>query len=138
MLVACADTKETSVQRAGISAQEQKVRAFIDAFNTHEPSQMIKLCAEDIKWGYVSQDSHDLAGQGKEQLATEMEAYFQSTPDVRAKAENIIVTGNTVAVIERVYWKPSGKDQEKTQSSIAVYQLSENLIQSVWYYPEQP
>jgi len=139
MLMACskAPSLPEGVARINaVSQQEKIVRAFIEAFNAHDPEAMIALCAEDIRWGYATQTTHDFGGRGTAQLVQEMKTYFASISAVRSEISSLAVTGDTIAMAERVYWTDAGI--EKTQSSIAVYQLQDNRIQSVWYYPVQP
>ena len=43
------------------------------------------------------------------------------------------MSGGDVTVRERVWWIRSG--EKKSQSSLAVYRISDGLIMNVWYFP---
>ena len=128
---------ENIVRFEPVTGQEKRVRAFIKAFNDHNPQAMADLCAPTLQWGYVEGTAHSVAGNGVDDLKEQMAAYFEQSPGVRSDVENIIANGNTIAMTERVYWVPAGEEAEKTQASIAVYQFKDEKIAAVWYYPAQ-
>ncbi|MFN0156730.1 MAG: nuclear transport factor 2 family protein [Bacteroidota bacterium] len=115
------------------SASMATVEALFAAFNAHDTEAMLKLVTDDVVWFTVAGDSmaKDLAG--KEELGKWLTGYFRSLPTVVSTMEDAIANGPFVSMRERVRWQ--GKNGEKTQASIGVYEVVEGKIKRVWYYP---
>ena len=62
-----------------------------------------------------------------------MKEYFDNFKTVSSELEDATVSGGYVTVRERVRWIRSG--EEKSQSSLSVYRISDGLIMNVWYFP---
>ena len=97
---------------------------------------MAALVSDDFELYYVSGGDTTLGLRGPEALRAEMTEYFRGLPDVRSEALDTLVSGSFVAFRERVRWPGNGA--EKTQSSLAVYEVREGSIRRVWYYPAEP
>ena len=65
-----------------------------------------------------------------------MTSYFESTPSARSIIEDSMVSGRYVTVRERASWK-TGSGEERSQASVAVYEIRDGLIARVWYYPAE-
>ena len=113
------------------------VRGQLDAFNRHSAEDLLAWVAPDVAWMNVQADSMLVEVRGREMLRAFMLTYFEAVPDVRSELEEAIVTGDFVAVRERATWR-AGDGEERSQASLAVYEVRDGLIQRVWYYPVTP
>ncbi len=52
-----------------------------------------------------------------------------------SEIEAALLSGSFVAVRERAFWQ--GKDGEKSQFSLAVYEVRNEKIVRVWYFPAE-
>lgn len=109
------------------------VEAQLQAFNRHDVAALAAGVAPDFVWLSVSGDSVAVEVRGRAEFERGMAAYFAELPDVRSTIEDAVVNGRFVAFRERVRW--SGKDGERSQSALAVYEVEDGLIRRVWYYP---
>lgn len=109
------------------------VEAQFQAFNRHDAAALAAGVAPDFVWLSVSGDSVAVEVRGRAEFERGMAAYFAEFPDVRSAMENAVVNGRFVAFRERVRW--TGKNGERSQSSLAVYEVEDGLIRRVWYYP---
>ncbi len=114
------------------SASMATVEALFVAFNAHDTEAMQKLVADDVVWFTVAGDSMAKDVAGKEALGKWLTGYFRSLPTVASTIEDVVANGPFVSLRERVRWQ--GKNGEKTQASIAVYEVEEGKIKRVWYY----
>jgi hypothetical protein len=110
------------------------VSAHVDAFNQGDVAGMSKMQHPDIEWFNISGSTMSLQASGRAALAKNMQDYFNSTTRVTGTLTNWSLNGDYVSVTETVRWKgPDGK--ANAQSALTVYQLEDNLIRRVWYYP---
>ena len=114
---------------------EQVVRAFVAAFNAHDPAAMIALAHEDVQWLFVNGDKVMVEAEGKEALKKSMTGYFKSIPSAKSTMEKQMSVGNYVTVWERASWET--KNGTRSQAALAVYLVEQGKIRRVWYYPEQ-
>ncbi len=112
--------------------------AFYAAFNAHDAEAMAALCSPDVTWGFIDGIDAIAEATDGEQLATQMAAYFASTPGVRSDVEAIRPEADRVIVSERVYWRPDPDGPERTQAADAEYRFENGLIAEVWYLPPTP
>lgn len=61
--------------------------------------------------------------------------YFKAMPSARSEIEAALLSGSFVAVRERVFCQ--GKDGEKSRFSLAVYEVLNEKISRVWYFPAE-
>ena len=113
-----------------------RVEQFLAAFNRHDPEAMAALVTEDIKWGYVSQTGMSFELEGKAALVKSMGEYFASCPSCRSENYGMLCSTARVSVIEVASWKT--QNGPKSQASLAIYEFSGDLIQAVYYFPEEP
>lgn len=110
------------------------VSAHVDAFNAGDLPGMSKMQHPNIEWLNISGSNMTLQTSGREALAKNMETYFNSPTRVTASLRDWSVNGDYVSVTERVRWK-AADGKMKSQTAFTVYQLEDNLIRRVWYYP---
>lgn len=110
------------------------LRAYLDAFNRHEPDAVAALLSPRVKWYSLDADKLVTDGDGREALRAGLAGYFKSLPDVRSDFLTIEQTGAFLSVRERATW--TAKDGSRlSQQSHAVYEIREGLIERVWYFP---
>ena len=121
---------------ASQSKVPKPVRALIEAFNAHSPEKMAQVMASDIEVYYVDAKGKTAkASDNAETLVGEMKGYFRALPDVKSHIDSHMVTGRYISVNERVEWTRESK--KVTQYSLSVYEIREEKIKRVWYYPAQ-
>lgn len=126
---ACVDARapEHAVPKSIIS---EHVRAF----NEGDAEAMAKMQHPDIEWLSVSGTSVSVEVAGREALSKNMEEYFKSPTKVTGKLRDWSVNPPYVSVTETASWT-AADGTPKSQSSLTVYELKDNLIRRVWYYP---
>ena len=97
---------------------------------------MAALVHEDFELFYVVDGVATLGTSGPAQLEEQMAAYFEAHGDVRSELTTTVDGPRFASLRERVRWQHSG--QERTQSSIAVYEIDGDSIRRVWYYGSEP
>ena len=128
-LTACVDARspQDAVPKSNIS---EHVRAF----NAGDVAGMAKMQHPDIEWLSVSGTTVSLEVSGRDELSKNMKEYFKSPTKVTGTLRNWSVNAPFVSVTETASW--TTKDgTAKSQSSLTVYELEDNLIRRVWYYP---
>lgn len=116
------------------TAEAVVLRAYLDAFNRHEPDAVAALLSPRVKWYSLDADKLVTDGDGREALRTWLTGYFKSLPDVRSDFVTIEQTGAFLSVRERASW--TAKDGSRvSQQSHAVYEVRDGLIERVWYFP---
>ncbi len=110
------------------------LRAYLDAYNRHEPEAVAALLAPDIKWLSLNAEKLSVDGDGREALRTWLAGYFKSLPDVHSDFLAIEQTGALLSVRERASW--TAKDgTRRSQQAHGVYEIRDGLIARVWYFP---
>jgi hypothetical protein len=103
--------------------------ALLEAFNHHDPQAMTELVSEDFELFYFDSTGHaELAARGREQLGTQMIEYFETRPAVKSFITGSIAGPNFVAFREQI---------AGGQSSLAIYEIREQLVRRAWYYPAE-
>ncbi len=110
------------------------VSAHVDAFNKGDVAGMGKMQHRDIEWLNISGSTVTIEASGREALARNMEDYFKSPTRITGTLKDWSLNGDYVSVTETVRWK-TASGEAKSQSALTVYQLENNLIRRVWYYP---
>jgi hypothetical protein len=108
----------------------KQVELFINAYNQHDIEKMLKKTTEDVKWLYNINDKLLIETDGKDALRTAMIAHFNQHTQARSQIKQSLTLGDTVAVIEEAF----SNDGKRSQCALSIYQLHQNLIQSVTYY----
>jgi len=128
-LSACVDPRapEHAVPKSIIS---EHVRAF----NAGDVEAMAKMQHPNIEWLSVSGTEISVEVAGRDALSKNMAEYFKSPTKVTGKLRDWSVNIPYVSVTETASWAAADGTQ-KSQSSLTVYELEDNLIRRVWYYP---
>ena len=129
LLAACVQAiePEAAVARTIIS---EHVRAF----NAGDVKAMAKMQHSDIQWLSVKGNAVSVEVNGRDELTKNMTEYFKSPTKVTGTLRDWNVNVPYVSVTETASW--TAKDgTQKSQSSMTVYELEDNLIRRVWYYP---
>lgn len=129
LLTACADARspEQAVPKSIISEHMR-------AFNSGDVQGMSKMQHPNIEWLSVNDNQISVQVSGRDALAKNMTDYFKSPTKVTGSLRGWSVNTPYISVTERAQW--TAKDgTPKSQSSLTVYELENNLIRRVWYYP---
>ncbi|TDF35819.1 nuclear transport factor 2 family protein [Alteromonadaceae bacterium M269] len=109
------------------------VERFIEAFNKHDADAMLAQASSDSRWMSIAGQKLSTETSTHEELRSAMTGYFESIPSARSEVRSIKESGPFVYTLEEAFWLSNGT--EKSQCSVAVYELSENKIKNVWYFP---
>lgn len=111
------------------------IQAYSNAYNEKDIIALKSLMHPDIEWVAIEGNEIEVHVSGKETLATEMESWFENPNLPKGKHRDWSINGDNVAVTEIAYW--TTKDGEKkSQSALTVYELENNLVRRVYYFPE--
>ena len=113
----------------------QVVQKLVEAFNAQDVDAMAAQVTEDIEWLSIRGAAISVEAKGKQALREGMASYFESLPTVRSVIESPQISGKYVILRERVHWDQGGS--QKSQSSLAIYEIEEGLIARVWYFPAE-
>ena len=127
-LLCCVMSHATYAQEAVAT-----VKGFVAAFNEKDIDGMLKLAATDIQWMSVSGQTITSEAATQEALKTAMSGYFASVPSARSEIRAIHQSASFVFALEEASW--TSNEVEKSQCSMAVYELVEGKIKHVWYFP---
>jgi hypothetical protein len=109
------------------------VERFVDAFNRHDIDGMLELTTGDVRWMSLSDQQASVETSTQAELRDAMTSYFATTPSARARIRHITESGPFVHTVEEALWR-AADGAEKSQCSMAVYELSEHRIRNVWYF----
>ena len=109
------------------------VRAYIDAFNRHDIPAMAERVGEDFVWFNVTSDRATVEVKGRDSLRKTLANYFRGTPTVRSEIDGIVSAGDYVSFREHARW--TSLLGQRSQSSLAVYEVKGGFITRAWYYP---
>lgn len=130
LLCACSDAGKLPPE----SIARSTVMGLNLGFNMHSPDEMARNVTDDVEWFTVAGAAISVEANGKQALLEGMRDYFESVRDVRAEIEATLPNLPFVATRERVYWQTD--DGERSQASLAVYELEGGKVRRVWYFPE--
>ena len=110
------------------------VAEHVRAFNAGNVEAMTKMQHPNIQWLSVKGNAVSVEVSGRAALAKNMTEYFKSPTKVTGTLKGWNVNTPYVSVTETASW--TAKDgTKKIQSSMTVYELEDNLIRRVWYFP---
>lgn len=112
---------------------EEVLSAQLVAFNAADVDGMVANVSEEFAWIAVDSDGAAVQLVGRAQFRRSMQAYFGTTPDPRAEIVGMVVSGDFVSAVERAFWTENG--EQRSQDSLAVYEVRNGLIHRVWYFP---
>lgn len=116
-------------------SSEEKVRQFVEAFNNRNLDQMLAAVDEKVQWLTVEGTKVAVETEGKQALSDSMKKYFKSCPSCRSSLVWVQTAGSRVTAMERATW--TGKNGQKAQSSVSVYEFQEGKILRVYYFPAE-
>lgn len=117
-----------------MSQQTKIISAYSAAWNANNLDEMAALMHPEIEWLSVVGSAVKVETKGKEQLVDSLKAWFESPSLPTGSLRDWSINGNFVAVTETASWLDDAK-QTQSQSSLTVYELEDNLIRRVYYYP---
>lgn len=109
------------------------VRAYLDAFNQHNIPAMAERVSPDFVWFNVTSDRATVEVKGRDALRKTLSNYFESTPTVKSEIDGVANAGAYVSFRETATW--TSLLGQRSQASLAVYEVKEGLITRAWYYP---
>ena len=109
------------------------VRAYIEAFNRHDIPAMAERVGADFVWFNVTSDRATVEVKGRDSLRKTLSNYFEGTPTVRSEIDGVANAGDYVSFRETARW--NSLLGQRTQSSLAIYEVKGGLITRAWYYP---
>lgn len=111
------------------------ISVYSQGWNDKDLETMASLMHPDITWMSIEGDTIKVEVSGKAALVAEMKNWFDGESALpRGSLRDWSVNGNYAAVTETASW--TAKDgSEKSQSALTVYELEDNLIRRVYYYP---
>ncbi|WP_411361034.1 nuclear transport factor 2 family protein [Pseudidiomarina sp. YC-516-91] len=132
--LSCAVAASTS--ESGSAERVAHVERFVAAFNAQDSAAMGVLVTDDVQWLSVS-DSAEISVEvaGRSELVAAMDGYFAACASCRSELLDAQAYGSRVSVIEQASWRVN--DEERSQSSIAVYEFAGDLIARVYYFPAE-
>ncbi|MEM9600500.1 MAG: nuclear transport factor 2 family protein [Pseudomonadota bacterium] len=110
------------------------IEAHAQAFNAGDIDAMSSYQHPDIEWFNVSEATLFIEVKGRDALTDMMREYIASSPGTVGSLRDWSINGDFVAVTETAHWTDS-EGNAKDQSALTVYQLEDDLIRRVWYYP---
>jgi hypothetical protein len=109
------------------------VKGLTRAFNLHDVSAMRTFWDENVTWFDVDGEKVTVAATGAKSMEEGMIRYFQSYPDARSRLSRIAENGAYVTAVETASW--TGGGTKRQQSSVVVYEVRNEKVVRVWYYP---
>jgi len=106
----------------------------VTAFNAGDVDGMGKMQHPEIQWLSVKGNMVSVEVNGRNELARNMTEYFNSPTKVTGTLRDWSINPPYVSVTETASWTATD-GTKKSQSSLTVYELENNLIRRVWYYP---
>ena len=112
------------------------VTRFLQAYNNHSVDEMLALVTPDIAWYSVVGGTISTEAAGSAALRASMTEHFARRPAARSKFLTITALGRFVTTHERaISTTPTG---ERSQASVAVYEIEAGRIKGVWYFAAVP
>jgi hypothetical protein len=115
------------------SGNKETVENLVEAFNRHDIDAMLELTTDDLRWMSIANEQLSIEASNQGELREAMSSYFASTPSARAEIRSITESGPFVHTVEEAFWSFNGA--EKSQCSVAVYEILEGNVHNVWYFP---
>lgn len=118
---------------AEATAQIERLKAYNGAFNRHDVDAMMSMVSQDIEWLSVEGTTMQVEAQGAAAMRKSMNEYFSVIENPQSSLSGFVVDGPFVAVQETASW--GLESERKSQSSLAVYEIENDKVRRVWYYP---
>ena len=112
------------------------LRAYLDAYNRHDPAAVAATLAPTVKWFGLSADQLSTDGEGRDAVHTWLTAHFKRHPDTRSELSDLTQNGPFLSFRERATW--TAKDgTRRSQQSLATAEFRDGLLTRIWYFPAQ-
>lgn len=113
------------------------IQAYSQAYNDKDIGTMEALMHPNIEWVSISGNEIEVHVSGKATLSKEMQEWFKNPKLPKGSLRDWSLNGDYVGVTETAHWV-SESGEEKSQSALTVYELKDNLVRRVYYYPQTP
>ena len=135
-LFACSQSGAPEMQNSEAQSPNTHpiISPYSQAWNDKDIQSMSALMHPNIEWISVDGNTIKVEISGKEALVKEMTAWFESDALPSGSLKGWSFNGDYVAVTETAHWT-NKEGEAKSQSALTVYQLDNNLIRRVYYYP---
>jgi hypothetical protein len=110
------------------------VRGLQEAFERHDVPAVLEHVTADVEWLSVDGSGVTASVQGRDELGRALRELFASRPTVRSAVEESLTAGEFVSIRVRLIWR-AADGAERTQVSLAVYEISNGLVRRVWAFP---
>ncbi len=143
--LACLVAAGSAISRAGEATNAgasvnphavELVGAFAAAYNCGDLETMMAHLADDAAWYAIDGDETMVMAEGADALRAELESYVSPDAPPRSAIEIVKSHGPFVTTLERAFWTVDGL--EKSQAAFAVYEVEDDAIRRVWYFPASP
>ena len=110
------------------------VREFVAAFDRHDVEGVVALAHPEIAWMSVEADTLAPQLKGTDELRSWLTGYFARSPKARSRLGQV---GSGVKYFSATECATSGKEGATEQCSHSVYELEQNKVRRVWYFPSE-
>ena len=115
------------------SPEQAVVEQYKAAYNEADVASMAALMSDTVQWFAIEGGVTVPMADGKEDLSAQLTTYLAST-NTTSTLSDWTQNGAFLSVIETASWS-SQSGETMSQSSLAVYEIRNDRIQRVWYYP---
>lgn len=133
--IARAQSPASPPAAADPTAAESLIRRYVDAFNRHDVDATVGCVDTSFRWYNIAADSMQLTMAGRDTQRSGLARYFKAFADVHSDISALAVNGPWVMVREQVRW--TGAKGRAENIALAVYEVRENLIRRVYYFPAE-
>lgn len=123
----------SDIKKSKLAVSTNIAEQFLGAYNAHDESQMLKLVHPEIKYMYIDDNQVYTETQNKEALADFLVNFFQTNPKAQSKLLSSHLEGPFIHQVEQALWQDESGEQ-KSQCSLSVYEVKQQLIINVWYF----
>ena len=135
LMAGCTSAGGTSIATKAGGEALRVVQEHSRSFNRRDLGGMMAGVSPEVEWYSVDGENIALELRGRDALRDAMADYFKATPSFRSEIESAVVSGAYVSVCERASWQSASGP--RTQTAIAVFEVRDDLIRRVWYYPAE-
>ncbi len=107
--------------------------AFVSAYNAHDIDLMLSLVHPDLRYMFINNEQLHQETNNKKVLANYLIDFFKQQPKAQSKVISSQQHGPFIQQIEQAIFT-SADGTARSQCSLSVYQLQDQLIINVWYF----
>ena len=136
-LMACSpgvDPSQGTDSSPELTEAQQIISDYVQSFNDCDLQAASTLMHEEIEWLTISGSSVDVTTQGKAALIEALTAYMTNGCSTVSTLSDWSVNGPHIAVKETAGWM-NADGESQSQSATAVYEIEDQLVRRVWYFP---